>query len=147
LDIEQTLERDGAAITDIRDKKTGKLLVNNRTPRNRYYTPDGREELKIPQWHERSDGVVYDVFLAQGYTLTPPINPKLYCKGCDKWHDTQEEVDACVGKKTSFAEAMQRKAEQELGKEQQVKDRTIANLEAKVDKLTKLLEDKLGEKI
>ena len=81
--IEQTLEESGAAVTDIRDKKTGKLLVNNRTPRNRYYTPDGREQLKIPQRRERSDGVVYDLFLAQGYTLTPPANPKLYCKGCE----------------------------------------------------------------
>jgi hypothetical protein len=147
MEITQTLEQEGAAVTDIRDKKTGKLLVNNRTPRNRYYTPDGREQWKIPQQRERRDGVIYDLFLAQGYTLTPPENPKLYCSGCDRWHDTQEEVDACVGKKRKFAEAMQRKAEQELGKEQQVKDKTIADLEAKVDKLTKLLEDKLGEKI
>jgi len=34
--IEQTLEQEGSAITDIRDKKTGKLLVNNRIPRTRY---------------------------------------------------------------------------------------------------------------
>jgi len=145
--IEQTLEQEGSAITDIRDKKTGKLLVNNRIPRTRYYTPDGREQWKIPQHHERQDGVVYDVFIAEGYTLTPPVNPKLYCKGCDKWHDTQEEVDACVEKKRKFAEVMQRRAEQDLAKEQRTKDKTIADLEAKVDKLTKLLEDKLGEKI
>jgi len=147
MEITQTLEQEGAAVTDIRDKKTGKLLVNNRTPRTRYYTPDGREQWKIPQHHERGDGVIYDVFLSEGYTLVPPVNPKLYCKGCDKWHDTQEEVDACVGKKRKFAEAMQKKAERELNKEQRVKDKTIADLEDKVDKLTKLLEDKLGEKI
>ncbi len=147
MSIEQTLEQEGAAVTDIRDKKTGKLLVNNRIPRTRYYTPDGREQLKIPQHRERGDGVVYDVFIAEGYTLTPPVNPKPYCPGCDKWHDTQEEVDACVGKKRKFAEAMQKKAERELGKEHQAKDKEIADLTAKVDKLTKLLEDKLGTKI
>ena len=145
--IEQTLEESGSAVTDIRDKKTGKLLVNNRTPRNRYYTPDGREQWKIPQRRERQDGVVYDLFLAEGYTLTPPVNPKLYCKGCDRWHDTEEEVDACVGKKRKFAEAMQKRAERELGKEQRGKDKEIADLTAKVDKLTKLMEDKLGTSI
>ena len=147
MDIKEVLEQEGAAIGDIRDKKTGKLLVNNRTPRTRYYTPDGREQLKIPQHRERSDGVIYDLFLAEGYTLTPPKNPKLYCKGCDRWHDTQKEVDACIEKKRKFADAMQRKAEREFSKEQKVKDKTIADLEDKVDKLTKLLEDKLGEKI
>jgi hypothetical protein len=147
MNIAQALEQEGTAVTDIRDKKTGKLLVNNRIPRTRYFTPDGREQWKIPQHHERQDGVIYDIFLAQGYTLTPPENPKLYCAGCDRWHDTQEEVDACVGKKKKFAEAMQRKAERELSKEQKVKDKTIADLEARVDKLTRLLEDKLGEEI
>jgi len=147
MDITETLEQEGAAVTDIRDKKTGKLLVNNRTPRIRYYTPDGREQLKIPQHRERQDGVIYDVFIAQGYTLTPPVNPKPYCSGCDRWHNTQEEVDACVAKKEKFAETMQRRAEQDLAKEQKGKDKTIANLEAKVDKLTKLMEAQLGTEI
>jgi hypothetical protein len=59
MNVVETLEQEGAAITDIRDKNTGKLLVNNRTPRTRYYTPDGREEWKIPQQRERQDGVIY----------------------------------------------------------------------------------------
>ena len=147
MEITQTLEQEGAAVTDIRDKKTGKLLVNNRIPRTRYFTPDGREEWKIPQHHERRDGVIYDIFIAQGYTLTPPVNPKLYCLGCDGWHDTQEEVDACVGKKSKFMASMNRKASRELAKEQRTKDKTITDLEAKVDKLTRLLEAKLGKEI
>jgi hypothetical protein len=146
MSIEQTLERDGAAITDIRDKR-GKLLVNNCTPRQRYYTPDGREEWKIPQHHERKDGVIYDIFLAQGYTLTPPENPKLYCSGCDRWHDTQVEVDACIKKKSNFMSLMNRKASKDLLKERKEKDDRIADLESKVDKLTKLLEAKLGTEI
>ena len=146
MGIIETLEQTGSAVTDIRDKQ-GKLVVPNRLPRTRYYTPDGREELKIPQWRERSDGVVYDIFQAQGYTLTPPANPKPYCIGCDRWHDTEEEVNACVGKKRKFAEAMQKRAERELAKEHKGKDKEIADLEAKVDKLTKLMEAQLGEKI
>jgi len=146
-DIKQTLERDGSAVTDIRDKKTGKLLVNNRTPRQCYYSPDGREEFKIPQHHERKDGVVYDIFLAQGYTLTPPENPKPYCSGCDRWHDTQEEVETCIEKKSKFISSMNRRAGQELVKERKEKDTKISDLEARVNKLTKLLEDKLGKEI
>ena len=116
-------------------------------PRTRYYTPDGREEWKIPQQHTRQDGVVYDIFLAQGYTLTPPLNPKPYCSGCDGWHDTQEEVDACVKEKKKFVASMDRKAKRELAKERKEKDTKIADLEAKLDKLTKLLEEKLGKEI
>jgi len=144
--ITQTLERDGAAITDIRDKQ-GKLLVNNRTPRQRYFTPDGREELKIPQHHERKDGVVYDIFLAQGYTLTPPTNTKPYCSGCDRWHDTQEEVDACINEKSKFMASMNRKASRELTKERKGKDTEIADLKAEVEKLRKLVEAQLGKEI
>ena len=97
-DVKQSLEDTGTAITDIRDKQ-GNLLVANRTPRQKYYTPDGREILKIPQKRTRQDGVVYDLFLALGYTLTPPENPKPYCPGCDMWHDTQEAVAECIERK------------------------------------------------
>ena len=113
-------------------------------PRTLYYTPDGREEWKIPQHRERQDGVVYDIFIAQGYTLTPPSNPKPYCSGCDRWHDTQEEVNTCVGAKKKRALAWEKKANAELGKEQVEKDKRITELEEKIDKLTKLMEAKLG---
>lgn len=116
-------------------------------PKVKYYTPDGREELKIPQQRQRQDGVIYDIFLAQGYTLTPPENPKPYCKGCDKWHDTQEQVDECIGKKTQFVELMNRKAQYDIAKEQREKDKRIDELEIKIDRLTKLLEAKLGKEI
>lgn len=116
-------------------------------PRTKYYTPDGREEWKIPQHRQRSDGVVYDVFLAEGYTLAPPENPKLYCAGCDRWHDTQEEVNECVEKKDTLASRMEKLAREELAKTQGEKDKRIADLETKIDKLTKLLEAKLGQTI
>lgn len=136
-DIKQSLEQSGAAISQ----------MPKGIPRTRYFTPDGREQFKIPQHRERRDGVIYDVFIAQGYTLTPPSNLKPYCSSCDMWHDTQEEVKACIEKKSKFMASMNRKASRELLKERREKDTQIANLEDKVDKLTKLLEEKLGEKI
>ena len=116
-------------------------------PRTKYYTPDGREEWKIPLHRTRSDGVVYDLFLAEGYTLTPPENPKLHCSGCDRWHDTQTEVEACIRERADFMNAMNKKAQEEYAKEHKEKDDKIAELEKKLDSLTKLLEDKLGQKI
>ena len=136
-DIKQSLEQTGAAMSQM---PTG-------IPRTRYYTPDGREEWKVPQHHTRQDGVVYDIFLAQGYTLTPSEHPKLYCPGCSRWHDTKEQVDDCIKTKKKFLTSMNGKAERELAKEQKVKDDKITDLEAKVDKLTKLLEAKLGTQI
>ena len=112
-------------------------------PRTRYYTPDGREEWKIPQHHVRGDGVVYDIFLAQGYTLVPPTNPKLRCSGCDRWHDTQEQVAKCVKERKRFITSMTGKANRELAKEHKEKDKKIEDLEARL----KLLEAKLGTQI
>jgi hypothetical protein len=132
-DIKQALEKSGAAMSQ----------MPKGIPRIRYYAPDGREEWKIPQHHERRDGVVYDIFLAQGYTLTPPENPKIHCSGCDKWHDTQVEVEACIKEKKKFIATMNRKAKQEFAKEQKDKDTKITDLETRI----KLLEAKLGEKI
>lgn len=129
----KSLEKSGCAIKE----------MPKGVPRKRYFTPDGREELKIPLYRTRSDGIVYDVFLAEGYTEIPPQNPKLYCKGCDRWHDRQEEVNDCIDKKNKYAEAMQRKAEAEYAKENQDKDNKIATLEARLKKLEALL----GEKI
>jgi hypothetical protein len=135
--IKESLERTGAAMSQ----------MPKGIPRTKYYTPDGREEFKIPQHRIRQDGVIYDVFLAQGYTLTPPENPKLYCSGCDRWHDTQEEVDACIQGKKKFLARMNKTAKQELTKERNEKDSEIAELKDRVDKLTKLLEDTLGKEI
>jgi len=121
--------------------------VWDNTRKQIYYTPDGRKAERIVQCRERQDGKVYDILLAEGYTLTPPANPKLYCSGCDRWHDTQKEVDVCVKRKKAIERKGQRIAEKMTGS----KDKKIEALEAKVDKLTniieKLLEGKNGTKI
>jgi hypothetical protein len=110
-------------------------------PRKRYFTPDGREEWKVPQYRIRQGGEVYDIFLDDGYSLTKPEHPKPYCAGCDRWHDTQEEVDNCIKEKKKREKVWERKARAELKKTQVEKDKKIAELEKKIDKLTKLMEE------
>lgn len=150
MNIRQSLEQTGVAMSQ----------MPSGIPRKRYYTPDGREEWKTPQYRTRGtfsttekdkDGKprqlgseVYDIFLDQGYSLTEPEHLKPYCEGCDKWHDTQVEVVACVKGKKERALAWDKKANAELKKEQVGKDKRIAELEEKIDKLTKLMEAKLG---
>lgn len=122
--------------------------VFDNTRKGTYYTPDGRKVERIVQHRERQDGKVYDILLAEGYTLTPPEHPKPYCPGCDRWHDIQKDVDACVKKKKAMEKKGQRIAEKLAGKDgnQEVKE-----LKDKVDKLTnmleKVLEGKNGTKI
>lgn len=112
-------------------------------PRTGYYAPDGTYEECIPQRRVRRNGTVYDVRLAGGYTLTPPANPKLHCKGCGKWHDTQEEVTACIERRKAFMAKYEKLAsKQHKGSEDRIKE-----LEDKIDKLTKLIGGKNGEKI
>jgi len=132
---------------ELQDRGYGLGGVWDNTRKQIYYTPDGRKVERIVQHRERQDGKVYDITLAEGYTLSPPANPKLYCPGCDKWHDTQEEVDACIKTKKAIERKGQRLVDKMMGKG----DKKIENLEAKIEKLTniveKLLEGKNGTKV
>ena len=109
-------------------------------PKTRYFTPDGREEWKVPQHRIRQGGQVYDIFLDMGYSLTKPEHLKPYCSGCDRWHDTQIEVDKCVKEKKKNERSWERKANAEFKKEQKQKDDKIAELEKKIDKFMKAME-------
>jgi len=100
----------------------------------RYYAPDGRVKEEIPEIRERQDGVVYDVLLAQGYTLTLPENPKPHCDGCGNWHNTGEEVKQCIGRKRVNAERWERFAKKKLKQ---------ADTQALEDKISRL-EEQLG---
>ena len=117
-------------------------------PRTTYYTPDGRIIRAIPNIREytvkNKDGDVIhsgtrDANLDKGWLLSSPSTPKLFCRTCDGWHDTQEEIKACGVERTRFINVMEVKAKQEET------DKT-ASLEQKVAELTamveKLMEDK-----
>ena len=87
--------------------------------KQRYYTPTGEEVLAIPSWREfvrkGPDGKILeqgtrDANLDKGWSFALPTELKVTCPGCSKWHDTEEEVDACVDKKAAVAAQWERKA-------------------------------------
>lgn len=93
--------------------------VTGGAKKQRYWTPDGREiwaEPAMRTWVKRNakretiDSGTRDANLDSGWLLQPPTNPKPYCSGCDKWHDTQEEINGCLAKKQAFTERWEKKA-------------------------------------
>ena len=94
-------------------------------PKQRYYTPDGSIIFAMPDMHEfqqTSGGKIVaqglrDANLDRGWLLTKPEKLQIHCGGCDKWHPTQKEVDACIKKKTAFGEKWNRKARKDLPKD------------------------------
>ena len=62
----------------------------------RYYLPTGEEKYGIPSMVGNIHGNYRDANLDKGWSLSMPTELKVACPGCSKWHDTQEEVDACV---------------------------------------------------
>ena len=117
-------------------------------PRKTYYTPDGREIKAIPSLREYAkkdkkgeiiERGTRDANLDKGWLETIPQELKLYCAGCDMWHDTQEEVDACMEKKD--------KRIKELGGKL-IKQETddIDTLKKEVAELRELLQKALGDK-
>lgn len=102
----------------------------------KYYRPDGGEVWKPPSMVERG-GVEYDILLLKGYTFTPPEHPKIHCDGCTKWHDTQEEVDACVKRcKASALEWERKTARLRKGDEEDLR-KQVAELQKMVKELLK----------
>lgn len=83
--------------------------------RQKYFTPDGREILAIPslRGYQSRDGSggIRDANLDNGWLLQPPTDLKLYCRYCDKWHDTQADIDQCGKKRNSFISRYQKEAE------------------------------------
>jgi|TARA_Y100000310_G_scaffold247250_1_gene252821 hypothetical protein len=98
-------------------------------PRNTYWTPDGRQVQAIASMREYNvkdgDGEVIgsgtrDANLDKGWLTSPPQDPKPYCTGCDKWHNTEEEVILCISKKEEDAKKWEEYARKEQNKEQSV---------------------------
>ena len=119
-------------------------------PRKTYYTPDGRVIATIPSIREfvRKDATgkiieqgTRDANLDRGWLTTKPETLKLYCKGCDRWHDTKAQVTACVNSQKRFIqESTLRAKKEEVAKNKSLEDK-VAELEAKI---TKLMEAKIG---
>jgi len=99
-----------------------------------YWTPDGREMWAVPslRGYRRilnkkviGEGI-RDANLDKGWLLRPPAELKPYCPHCDKWHDTQKEINACRVNRKAFDEKYMKKAKKEVGSSE------VAELRAEV---------------
>ena len=102
-----------------------------------YYAPDGSVREAIPSHLTDGKGIRYDRMILQGYSLSPPENPKPHCAGCGRWHDTQEEVNACIKKRKTDEKRWEKKAHKDVSKGQ---DKEIQGLRKEVSELKKLME-------
>lgn len=75
--------------------------------KKRYYTPDGRVMFAVPSEREyqRKDENgkiieqgIRDANYDKGWLDVMPSEKKLYCQWCDKWHDTEDEIEDCKTK-------------------------------------------------
>lgn len=72
-------------------------------PRKTYYTPDGRVIRAIPsireyQWTNENGSLEMgerDANYDKGWLDVMPTELKLYCRHCDRWHDTEAEIEMC----------------------------------------------------
>jgi hypothetical protein len=115
-------------------------------PRTTYYTPDGRIMQAIPNIRDYvvkdKDGKVIrqgtrDGNLDKGWLLYKPQVLKPYCKGCDRWHDTMEEVQTCIAERKAYLDKMERWARKEIKKEPDTQslEKEVAELKALVKQL------------
>jgi len=119
-------------------------------PKTTYYTPDGRVIKKIPSWRQYvikdKDGNVIesgtrDANYDKGWLPIMPTELKLYCSGCDRWHDTQEEVDACIAKKDKWVGRLAKKTIKQEADDVSSLRKEVAELK---EMLQKALEVKVG---
>ncbi|MFA6315740.1 MAG: hypothetical protein WC648_05235 [Candidatus Paceibacterota bacterium] len=113
--------------------------------RKTYWTPDGREIKAIPQIRQYvvkdKDGKpirsgTRDANLDRGLLTEKPKELKPYCKFCDRWHDTQTEVNACGVKQRKMIKDAELKAKREEDAKTKTLEDKVAQLEAMVRKLT-----------
>ena len=115
-------------------------------PKQRYWTPDGREIFSMPDMHEftrRKNGKILETGLRdanfdKGWLSQRPLNLKLHCPHCDYWHDTSEEIDQCGIKKETFIVKHKEEAEKELGK-----NGRVGKLETEMSEIKSMLKQLL----
>ncbi len=117
--------------------------------KTRYFTPSGEEVWAIPalrEWVRKgADGKIVasgerDANLDKGWSLIPPAVLKLHCSGCDRYHDTEEEVRGCKDAKATFAKEWEDRARQMTGQNGAGETGEVAALTSKVEELTALVE-------
>lgn len=110
-EVAQDLELQGyAVVADIGGQK-----------KTKYWTPDGREVFAIPsiRTYVRRDAQkkvisegTRDANLDNGWLTSPPPDPKIRCFTCDKWHDTEKELENCRKSREVFDAKHMKKAKE-----------------------------------
>jgi len=117
--------------------------------KQRYYTPTGEEVYSIPSWREFTrkgpDGKILeqgtrDANLDKGWSLSLPTELKVACSGCGKWHDTEEEVNACIETRTAQMARWQRE-DDDARAEKNNAEQNSADVEGPLNKLEEGLSD------
>ena len=112
--------------------------------KQRYYTPTGEEVYSIPSWREFNrkgpDGKILeqgtrDANLDKGWSLSLPTELKVACSGCGKWHDTEEEVNACIETRSAQVARWQKEDDNARA------EKNNADVEGRLDKLEEGLSD------
>lgn len=118
--------------------------------RQTYYTPDGRRIRAIPAIRDyvmKDDkGKVIesgtrDANYDKGWLPIMPKDPVPYCTGCDNWHDTQEEVDACISEKKDKAEKWEVYAKKQQKGEAMEQAKDVEDLRVEVLELKGMIHD------
>ena len=123
--------------------------------KQRYWTPDGRMIIAIPNIREFVtkdnngrvvDQGIRDANLDKGWVQQKTQVLKLFCQTCDRWHDTQAEVDECKAVETAKIVKFETQAKTERIKEQQDKDLRIEALEGQIAELTAMVKKFMEKK-
>ena len=111
-----------------------------------YYRLDGRKVLLPPRmvtWVRRDnkgreiETGIRDANLDSGLMLSSPEHPKPHCPHCDKWHDTEAEVNDCGKKRAALFAKQEKQAKKEL---RQGEEPRLAQLEKDMSEIKNLLQ-------
>ena len=116
----------------------------------KYYAPDGSMIEAIPGHLTDGHGTIIDRYLLLGYTLTPPEHPKPHCAGCNKWHDTEAEVKACIKRSKARAKKWddwaKAKRNREGSKETDELKKEVTELKESIKRTEAMMKQLLGKK-
>lgn len=126
------------------------MQITGGPEKRKYYLPDGRPIFAIPGERQYvikdKDGKVIekgtrDANLDKGWLMSPPSTLKIYCPGCDGWHDTQKEVKGCQMERAQKQKRLERRGLKLLRKGDNITDDKdeIATLKAKLEKLEAII--------
>ena len=122
-------------------------------PKQRYWTPDGREIYAMPDMHEFARTIngkvvgqgIRDANLDKGWLIQEPIKLQLHCPHCDYWHSTQKERKECEAKKNAFIEKHSKLAKKELKVDSSVRIDKLEEAMSEIKTMLVNLTKKIGK--